>query len=537
MQSSNFSEESAHTSLVTLRDYLRVLFRQKAVVLTAIFTVLITVFIGLTLKTPVYEAQVKMLISAEKLVQAPYSRDITGGRNDQEAQTQSEIAKSAPVLERAVRALGLNQKPKDYAKRYASPIKSKLIDFILRLKKNQGARYTPKQLELLAFRGAVEDLRKRIEVEPIRATNLFVIRVQDFDPIGAATIANVVSRSYVIFDQEQQLADLALKYGDKHPTVIQLKDNIYKMAKRLRGIPLSNIEAIGPATVKVIEQARVPLEPAGPRKLIVMVLGLGMSIFLGLMLAFVFEYMDPTFKSPREVEAELALPFLGSIPRRGFMDKLLVQPAQKKSVYAHYYQILADELYLLVKSRKVKTILVTSSSTKEGISAVVANLGAFLSQKAGHRVLLVDANLRHPGLHELLKIENTAGWAEVIEGKAALKDVIHDQGQNLHVITAGKTGLNPVILLDSGKVKELLEEVQQKYEVVLMDCPDFTGFKDALVLSGHTDATVVVVSEGLTRRQIIKITLRPLVERKANVLGVVLNNRTFPIPKFIYERV
>ncbi|MCK5242291.1 polysaccharide biosynthesis tyrosine autokinase [bacterium] len=534
MESFNFSEASAHTSFVTLRDYLRVLFRQKAVVLTAIFTVLITVFISLTLKTPVYEAQVKMLISAAKLVQAPYSRDIPGNRNDQEALTQSEIAKSAPVLERAVRALGLKQKPEDYEKRYASPIKCKLIDFMLRLKKTQGVRYTPKQQQLLAFRGAVEDLRKRIKVEPIRATNLFTISVQDFDPIGAAAIVNVVSRSYVIFDQEQQLADLALKYGDKHPTIIQLKDNIDKMAKRLRGNPLSNIEAIGPATVKIIEQARVPLQPTGPRKLIVMALGLFMSIFLGLMLAFVFEYMDPTFKSPREVEAELALPFLGSIPRQGFMAKLT---AKKKSAYAHYYQMLADELYLLVKDRKVKTILVTSSSTKEGISAVVANLGALLSQKAGHRVLLVDANLRHPGLHKLLKIENTAGWAEVIEGKAALKDVIHDQGQNLHMITAGTTGLNPVILLDSGKVKELLEEVRKEYEVVLMDCSDLTGFKDALVLSAHTDATVVVVSEGFTRRQILKITLRPLVERKVNILGVVLNNRTFPIPKFIYERV
>lgn len=537
MEASNFSGDSAHASSVTLRDYLRVLFRQKAVVLTVIFTVLITVFIGLILKTPVYEAQVKMLISAAKLVQAPYSRDIAGGRNDQETLTQSEIAKSAPVLERAVQALGLHQKPEDYEKHYASPIKCKLIDFMLRLKKTQGARYTPKQQQLLAFRGAVEALRKRIKVEPIRATNLFTIRVQDFDSIGAAAIANVVSRSYVIFDQEQQLADLALKYGDKHTTVIQLKDNIDQMAKRLRGNPLSNIEAIGPATVKVIEQARVPLKPTGPRKLIVMALGLLMSIFLGLMLAFVFEYMDPAFKSPREVEAELALPYLGSIPRRGFMDKLLVQTARKKSAYAHYYQILADELYLLVKNRKVKTVLVTSSAAKEGISAVVANLGALLSQGAGHRVLLVDANLRHPGLHKLLKIENPAGWAEVIEGRAALKDVIHDQGQNLHVITAGRTGLNPVILLDSGKVKELLEEVQQEYEVVLMDCPNLTGFKDALVLSAHTDATMVVVSEGLTRRQILKIALQPLVNRKANILGVVLNNRTFPIPKFIYERV
>ena len=111
----------------TFRDYMRVLFRQKAVVITCFLTVMITVIIGIMLKTPVYEAKVKMLISASKQVEATYYRDLIMGQNMEVALTQAEIVKSAPVLEKTVRALGLAQKPFDYEKQFASPLKAKLV--------------------------------------------------------------------------------------------------------------------------------------------------------------------------------------------------------------------------------------------------------------------------------------------------------------------------------------------------------------------------------------------------------------------------
>ena len=97
----------------TLRDYMRVLFRQKSVTIVTFFTVMATVAAGLMFKTPVYEAQVKMLISAEKQLSSPYYRELLGQRVEV-ALTQSEIVKSNPVIERAVRVLGLFRRPLDY---------------------------------------------------------------------------------------------------------------------------------------------------------------------------------------------------------------------------------------------------------------------------------------------------------------------------------------------------------------------------------------------------------------------------------------
>ena len=127
-------------------------------------------------------------------------------------------------------------------------------------------------------------------------TNLFTISVSDFNPVAAAIIANVVSRSYVIFDLEQQMSELQLQYGDKHPIVMQLRDNINKMIQNLSGEPLPAVDAIGPASVKIIEQAQVPLYPTGTSKRIVIFFALIMSLFFGVMLAFGFEYVDQKLK-------------------------------------------------------------------------------------------------------------------------------------------------------------------------------------------------------------------------------------------------
>ena len=112
----------------TFRDYLRILFRHKAIIMTAFITVMLTVYIGLQLKTPMYEASVKILISGKKETQAPYYRDITGYQSQEIVLTQSEIVKSDPVIERAVKILRLDKRPLDYEKHFCTPLKAWLIE-------------------------------------------------------------------------------------------------------------------------------------------------------------------------------------------------------------------------------------------------------------------------------------------------------------------------------------------------------------------------------------------------------------------------
>jgi len=550
----------------TLRDYLKVLFRHKAIIITTFITVIGTVIIGLQFKTPVYQAQVKMLISAEKQVKSPYYRQLAGYRNGEGVLTQSEIVKSSPVIERAVRATGLYQQPLDYEKKFCSPLKNALIDSNVRKLNERLKLLTEEQKKAFLFRRAIEGLKKSITVEPVRDTNLFTISAREFSPIGAAIIANVISRSYVIFDLEQQLAELQLKYGEKHLSVTQLKDNIEQMKTGLNGKPLSNLEAIGPASVKIIEQAQVPLRPVGPNKALTLILALFMAPFLGVMLAFMFEYMDQTFKSPRDIETFLNLPYLGSIPRK---------KSKKESLHT-----LSDQTYLLMKDKGIKSLLLTSALAREGTTTIIANLAKHLSERAGHKVLIIDANLRAPAIHKAFKLPQSPGLADVLEGKVSFDQAVvpdsaiakpppspqrgEGQGEggnlrnnepramsqqpkrpskqefsdtSLHILPAGETTLNPITLLGSSMMPEIIKMAKQRSEIVLIDCANLKGFKDAVLISSAIDGIALVVNEGKTRRYVVNSAIAPLQQRKANIIGVILNNRTFAIPRMIYERV
>lgn len=526
--------EEQHT---TLRDYLRVVFRQKLVIFTSIITVMVTVYLGVHLRTPVYQSKVKILVSGEKQVESPYYREMLGYRDNQITLTQSEMVLSRPVLELAVRALGLDKKPLDYENKFAWPHKRRLISWRAKRLEEKLAAMPKDSAKLFMLENAINELRSSIKVEPVRDTSMFTITSSDFSPIGAAVIANTVSRAYVIFDLQQQLAELQLKYGNKHSTVLQLQDSIEKMTGSLNGQPLPDVEAIGPASVKVVEQASMPLEPAGPDKNLVYLLAALMSVFLGVMLAFACEYLDQTFKTPQEMEQFLNVPYLGFIPFRGRGENPLIKDAEKATPYVLAFRNLSDQLYLIMKDRGYKSLLVTSAEPSEGVTTIAANLGIYLSTIRGHKVLVIGANLRSQTMHTFFGIENKTGLSDVVQGKVELKEAVNHITPTLDVLFTGQSNLNPITILDSHKMAETVKEAETAYDLVLVDCANLGGYKDGLVVSSYVDSTVVVIDESKTRRQLVQAALSPLRQKKVNILGAILNNRTFAIPRIIYDRI
>ena len=538
-----------------------IIFRHKTVIITTFVTVMISVIIGLELKTPFYVAQVKMLISAQKQIDSPYYRYLSGFEPIGVSLTQCEILTSNPVIERAVKALKFYERPPDYEKNYCSALKARLIDLRrkiaaaqkassenesehykeleenqqvgISLTKNEISNPDAVNVQSYTFRQAVIGLKNSISVEPIRDTNLFVLYATDFNPNAAAMIANVVSRSYIIFDLEQQLAELQLKYGEKQPIVVQLKDNIERMTKNLTGETLPDLEAIGPASVKIIEQALVPFVPEGTKKKLSIVLAFFMSIFLGIMLAFGLEYMDQTFKSAQDLEKFLNLPVLGAIPKNIHKGK----DSKQICINLHAYQPLADQIYLLVKDNNLKSILITALSPLEGSARLIANLGKYLSQEAHHKIFIVDANLKAPSLHKLFNITGKPGLADVLEEKAALEKATVKINDNLLILPAGETSLNPTTLLNSSRMRDVVNIAREKSELLFIEYANLRAIKNVRILSSIADGIVLVVSEGKTRRPVIKAAITPLKQSKANIIGTILNNRTFVIPKIIYKRL
>lgn len=508
----------------TMRDYTRILFRQKWVIFTCVITVMTAVTIGLLFQTPMYTASSKLLVSAAKQVEATYYRDIYTNQNVEMALTQTEIVKSMPVINRAVGAIGLWQRPLDYELNYAAKIKKPSIRRAAEAQKKKMAKLTDEQKKSYQFRMAVESLKANIKVDPIRNTNIFTISVRDHSPVGAAILANVISRSYVIFDLEQQLAELQLKYGDKHLSVLQLQDNIVRLTKSLNGEPLSDVEAIGPASVKIIEQAQVPMLPDGLPRVTIIIFALCMSIFFGLMLGFTFEYMDQTFKSPQDIETFLNLPYLGSIPPR---------PRAKS------FDLIDEQLLLLSKDKGLKTLMFTTPIYEKESQDVVVKIARSLAEKETLNILVVDTNFRKsPIKKKACKLGNEAscGLVDVIEEKLSFSDAIIPISTNLSILYSGKTELNPVTFLDSPKIEKMLKDAAEKFDLVLVETPDL-GKKECCLLAGYVDGVILIVNENKTRKHVAKAMLELLKKKSTRILGVILNNRKFTIPKIIYERV
>ncbi|MDD4900454.1 MAG: lipopolysaccharide biosynthesis protein, partial [Candidatus Omnitrophica bacterium] len=308
-------ESITNEQQATLRDYLRIIFRQRHTIFATVFCVMLVVFLGLQFKTPEYESRVRMISIAKKYFENTYFKDSSDYRSTELTMSQSEMVKSNPVLERAVRRLRLNEQPLDYEKSFASPLKAIFIDLKTKGLEKKLARYPAAERDQIIFRMRLQELKKKVKVEQIKDTNLFTITAKDFDPVNAAKIANAVSRSYCIFDLEQQLSELQQRYGEKHLIIMQLKDNINGMLEDLSGDSVSNEEAIGPASVKIVEQALVPFEPAGVPNSLILVLALFLSTCLGTVLAFGLESMDSTIKTPEQIREYLGFSLLGYLPK------------------------------------------------------------------------------------------------------------------------------------------------------------------------------------------------------------------------------
>jgi capsular exopolysaccharide synthesis family protein len=524
--------EGSDESGTTLRDVFTVIFRHKLVNIIVFIMVMTTVYIGVKLRTPSYMASVKILVSGQMQKDVEVQRALGMGSL---TGTQMALVVSKPIIERTVKALNLHKRPFDYEKRYASKLKKIFIDHRTKQFNRSLEAMTLKQQEAFLFNTAVGDLSGKIGINPHGESSLFFISVTDYSPQAAATIANVLSRSYVIFDIEQQIAALQLTYGEKNATIIKLANYIEKLEESLDGRILPAIEAIGPASVKIVAQAewgaRIRLRP---NKTVALVLAFIMSIAGGVLLSFGFEYFDQTFKSAQDIERFLKKPFLGSIPERRFKKQVLIKNTNTATKHSQSFQNLSNKIYLLMKNKNLKSLILSDAEGSKETAIVTANLGLYLSY-TGCSVLIIDANLRNSSMNDIFNVPESPGLRDVIEGKVALEGALQDIGVNMNILTTGETTLNPAEQLNSSAISDIMQKVKELYDVVLISCQDIKNFTDAVILSSIADGFILVVNEGKVKRQIIKHAIAPLEQENVDIVGAIIANRRYVIPEIIYK--
>jgi len=278
--------------------------------------------------------------------------------------------------------------------------------------------------------------------------------------------------------------------------------------------------SIPASRVIVTELAVPPSSPSRPRRLMNVLIGVLVGLTVGTGLAYFIEYLDTSVKTIDDLERSLSMPILGVIPQR---VKLLTEVTHKSPAY-EAYRMLWTNIEFARQDSKLRTVLITSGGVGEGKTTSLVNLG-IVAAREGNRVLIIDSDFRRPRVHKLLGISNHEGLTDVL-----LRNIDPDrlavptQVPGLFVLPSGKLPPNAMGLLNSRNMRECIEYLHDKYDIVLFDSPPVIGVSDASVLAGLVDRIVLVVEYRKYPKTVATRAKKILENVGGKILGGVINN-------------
>jgi non-specific protein-tyrosine kinase len=234
--------------------------------------------------------------------------------------------------------------------------------------------------------------------------------------------------------------------------------------------------------------------------------------------------LDVTVKTAEQAEDAAGTALLGAVPFDPSSARSeVISASTPDSHHAEAYRQVQTSMQFMDADRATKVVVVTSCVPEEGKSTTACNLAISLSE-AGKRVLLIDGDLRRPRAARYLGLPSGAGLTSVLVGQAELDDVVQSWNNNtFDVLASGPVAPNPSKLVGSQHMRQLLDRLRERYDMVLIDAPPVLPVADAVMLASAADGAVLVVRHGKTRRDQLVKAAATLRRAEVDVLGAVLN--------------
>jgi len=369
---------------------------------------------------------------------------------------------------------------------------------------------------------------------------------------------------------------LSKRYGDKHPKLIASKSELQAAERALQRAKLkiqhighkevklrelkSRVDSdriltdtfikhlkgarqaldINSVNIRISDPAVAPFKPNKPKKVLIVMAAFLSSLMLGILLAFAYGMLDKTFKSAKDIEQRLGLDVLGLLPwiknNSATNTFGVLEPNQK--AFTEAMCSIRTELILPNTDHPHKRILITSSVSGEGKTFVAMNLAIAMAKM--EKVLLIEADLRHPSIFQSLDLDDGAfGMSNIVTNSVPFKCCIqHISQANLDVLNSGQLCPNPLEILSSERFKIMIKALANHYDRIVIDSPATNLAGDTLVLSKLSDAIVYVVEANVTSEDVAKSCLNRLLKHHAPVVGVVLNKcntKTMDVDDYQFE--
>lgn len=347
-------------------------------------------------------------------------------------------------------------------------------------------------IDELGLNLTVAQLGGQLTVENPTNTAFVNITVEDGNPQQSAAIANAVAES---------LQDV-------------VENSLYDSGRQ------------SPVKLSIVQQAQEPTSPSSPNVPLYMAIGLVGGLILGVFAALLRDLLATKIQDAKELQDVVDAPIMGRIPE----DDALKDPSPAvvsapASVIAEEYRRVRTNLSFTarVDGMPSRLIVISSVSPNEGKTTTSVNVAASLAEN-GARVLLIDADLRHPSVANKLGLEGGAGLAHVLSGQASVKDVVQRYWKpNLHVMPAGPKPPNASTLLNSDTMRELIRQALLQYEYVIIDTSPMIVANDAAVFGKIGTGVVLVSGRDVTDKRELRDIAGQLATLNVPITGFVFN--------------
>jgi capsular exopolysaccharide synthesis family protein len=416
----------------------------------------------------------------------------------------------------------------------------------------------------------IEDLRQKVSNSEARL-QAYQTResLVDTEKLTELTSGRLAALNAEVTAAQVKVSSLEKRYGEKHPAMIAARAELAEVMQRLqneksdavqtqsKSFQLAKLER-DVATyrqlydqfltrfketdlamrydvndVRVIDAAQAPAEPVRPNKQKIVTTWALVGLLAGVLLTWIRDFLDNTFKSPQDVELHLALPVLGVVP---YLDSATKKKSAqgKKAAPERFYignlksgfaesvnHIRTSVLYTNVDDPP-KIVMVTSAVQGEGKTTLSTNLALSFSQLGG--TLLVDSDLRKPRVASISGVSARGGLADVVAGRARSADCLYkdEDADNLYIMKSGTQPPNPLELISSEKFSKLLDELRPRFDYIILDSPPVLPVSDAIVLGSLSDASILAVRGEKTQRSATVSALNSLHNAGVNVIGIAL---------------
>lgn len=338
---------------------------------------------------------------------------------------------------------------------------------------------------------------------------------------------------------QNQYAKLISKYTIQHPEIISLQNQLNAIKSKIdletrRLIQSIKIELSGQFSgnnVRIVDEAIVPQNPYRPNKLINLLIGIVAGFIIGVLFAFIIDFLDKTIKTPDDLKEKLNLPFLGVVPlnKKSKKEYEMMLKDTTNNILAEQVRNIRTMLNFTLTDSD-NSFLIASSFQSEGKSYLSSNLAVAMAQ-TNKKVLLIDGDLRRSNLHKIFKLSNEKGlsniWLNDKKVSSFEYNIQKTEVENLSVITSGTRPPNPSELLNTPLLKEFIQWAKNNYDMVMVDCPAVMPVSDTLIWGTYVNRAIFVVKQGATNANVALSALERMQKAEIKILGGIISQYKF----------